>query len=323
MSEARSYINPQAQSYESLKADTPMNANQRAKFDVLNAHIVNTVVFPGELIIVGDPSTPSCTAHEAFLMAKAVGIHHDVELGGGGVDGFFLENFELLQSLISNAAIGAGVASDGWSRHLEEIKKTLQQIERLHRAHLSEGTIKGRTDFYSRRMQLFMQLEAQLNRMAAYGSGLRNKGSIKRILEISTRSYLHTGDIKRYADKLAGVTKAARWIKKGTYIGIALDVAATGLAIREACMVGREEDCRKARYVEGGSLAGGLGLGGVGGAVGGFFGPIACVAVGIPTGGTATVACVVLGGALGGIAGGELGEVIGEEVGEVLYEVSQ
>lgn len=45
MSEARSFINPQAQSYESLKAGTPMSANQRAKFDVLNAHIANSVVF--------------------------------------------------------------------------------------------------------------------------------------------------------------------------------------------------------------------------------------------------------------------------------------
>ena len=49
MSEARSFINPQAQSYESLKADTPMSANQRAKFDVLNAHIANGVVFLASL----------------------------------------------------------------------------------------------------------------------------------------------------------------------------------------------------------------------------------------------------------------------------------
>jgi len=89
MSEARSFINPQAQSYESLQADTPMSANQRAKFDVLNAHIVNGVVVGGELVIVGAPSTPSCTSHEAFLMAKAAGIHHQLEVNGAGVDDFF------------------------------------------------------------------------------------------------------------------------------------------------------------------------------------------------------------------------------------------
>ena len=99
MSEARSFINSKAQNYATLKNATPMNANQQAKFDVLNAHIVNAVVLAGELVIVGDPSTPSCTSHEAFLMGKAAGIHRDIVFNGGGVDGFMLDNFEMLQSL--------------------------------------------------------------------------------------------------------------------------------------------------------------------------------------------------------------------------------
>ncbi|WP_243055569.1 hypothetical protein [Pseudomonas sp. BP01] len=320
MSEARSFINPQAQSYESLKADTPMNANQRAKFDVLNAHVVNTVVFPGELIIVGDPSTPSCTAHEAFLMGKALGIHLDIELNGGGFDGFLLENFELLQSLLARASIGAGTASDAWSKHLEAIKKTLEGIEQLHRDYLLKGTLKARDEFYSKRTALFLKLEAQLDSTAAYGAGLRNRGKIKRALDISTKRFLHGGEIKGYAEKISGVAKAANWVKKGTYLGMALDVASTELSIRNACVLGREEECRKAEYVERSSLVASLGLGGMGGYVGGLLGPIACVAVGIPTGGTATFACAVLGGAAGGIAGGEFGEVLGERVGEVLYE---
>ena len=72
-------------------------------------------------------------------------------------------------------------------------------------------------------------------------------------------------------------------------------MASTELSIRNACVLGREEECRKAEYVERSSLVAGLGLGGLGGSVGGVLGPIACVAVGIPTGGTATFACVVLG----------------------------
>ena len=118
MSEARSFINPQAQSYESLKADPPMSANQRAKFDVLNAHIANGVVVGGELVIVGDPSTPMCTGHEALLMAKAAGIHHQLEINGAGVDDFLLDNYEFLKSLLAHASMGAGAVSDGWSRYL-------------------------------------------------------------------------------------------------------------------------------------------------------------------------------------------------------------
>lgn len=108
-------------------------------------------------------------------------------------------------------------------------------------------------------MTLFMKLEEQLNKLAAYGSGLRNRGSVKRVLEISTKSYLHTGEIAGYAEKIAGISRAANLIKKGTYIGLGLDVASTGLSIHHACTFGRPEDCRKAKYVEGVSLVGSTG----------------------------------------------------------------
>lgn len=320
MSEARSFINPQAQSYESLKADTPMSANQRAKFDVLNAHNVGTVVFPGELIIVGDPSTPSCTAHEAFLMGKALGIHLDIELNGGGIDGFLLENFELLQSLLARASIGAGTASDAWSKHLEAIKKTLEEIEQLHRNYLHQGSLKARDEFYSKRTALFLRLEAQLDSMAAYGAGLRKRGKIKHALDISTKRFLHSGEIKGYAEKISGVAKAANWVKKGTYLGMALDVASTELSIRNACVLGREDECRKAKYVERSSLVAGLMGSSLGGYVGGLAGPAVCLAVGIPTAGAGAITCAVIVGAAGGVLGGGLGTMGGESFGEVLYE---
>ena len=324
MSEARSFINPQAQSYESLKADTPMSANQRAKFDVLNAHIVNSVVVGGELVIVGDPSTPSCTSHEAYLMAEAAGIHHQLEINGAGVDDFFLDNYEMLKGLLSHTSMGAGVVSDGWSRYLDAIKRTLEEIEILHREYLKNGTLKARDEFYAKRMALFMKLEGQLNNMAAYGSGLKNKGSVKRALEISTKSYLHTGEIAGYAEKIAGVSKAASLIKKGTYIGLGLDVASTGLSIHHACTFGRSEDCRKAKYVEGVSLVGSTGGSIAGGSIGGFLGGTGCVLfLGVTTGGPGALACTVIGGAVGGAAGGSVVGDIGEMFGELLYEVPQ
>ena len=324
MSEARSFINPQAQSYESLKAGTPMSANQRAKFDVLNAHIVNSVVVGGELVIVGDPSTPSCTSHEAYLMAEAAGIHHQLEINGAGVDDFFLDNYEMLKGLLSHTSMGAGVVSDGWSRYLDAIKRTLEEIEILHREYLKNGTLKARDEFYAKRMALFMKLEGQLNNMAAYGSGLKNKGSVKRALEISTKSYLHTGEIAGYAEKIAGVSKAASLIKKGTYIGLGLDVASTGLSIHHACTFGRSEDCRKAKYVEGVSLVGSTGGSIAGGSIGGFLGGTGCVLfLGVTTGGPGALACTVIGGAVGGAAGGSVVGDIGEMVGELLYEVTQ
>lgn len=319
MSEARSFINPKAQNYATLKNGTLMNANQRAKFDVLNAHIVNTVVFAGELVIVGDPTTPSCTSHEAFLMAKAVGIHRDIVFNGGGVDGFLLENFEMLQSLLAHASMGAGAASDGWARHLEAIKKTMEQIEQLHREHMSGGVFRAREEFYAKRAMLFKTLDEQLGKSVAYGSGLRRHGSIKRMLQISTKSYLSTGEISSYAEKVTGVAKAAGLIKKGTYVGVALDVAASGLAIHKACTLGREEECNRATYVEGGSLVLGLTGGSIGGAYGGSITTAACTFVLGVTTGPGSLVCGVVGGMLGGVVGGEIGAAAGEVTGDYLY----
>ncbi|EOG3623008.1 hypothetical protein ACTHGN_005133 [Pseudomonas putida] len=319
MSEARSFINPRAQNYATLKNGTPMSANQQAKFDVLNAHIVNTVVLAGELVIVGDPDTASCTSHEAFLMAKAAGIHRDIMLNGGGVDGFLLENFEMLQSLLAHASIGAGAASDGWARHLDAIKKTLEQIEQLHRAHMSGGAFREREEFYAKRAVLFGTLDEQLGRAAAYGTGLKNHGSIKRMLQLSSKSYLSTGEISKYADKVAGVARAADMIKKGGYLGVALDVAATGLEIHKACILGREEECTRAKYVEGSSLVLGLTGGSLGGAFGGAIATTGCaVVLGAVTGPGALV-CGVVGGAVGGAVGGEIGNAGGEFIGDLIY----
>ncbi|MGN8261008.1 hypothetical protein ACLEJW_16985 [Pseudomonas sp. SMSB3] len=320
MSEARSFINPQAQSYESLKADTPMSANQRAKFDVLNAHIANGVVVGGELVIVGDSSTPSCTSHEAFLMAKAFEVHHQLEVSGAGVDDFFLDNYEMLQTLVGHVSTGVGVATDGWSKHLESIKKTLVEIDELHRAYLGDSSLRARDEFYAKRAALFHALEGKLDKMAAFGSGLRNTGSIKRMLEISTKSFLHTGEIAKYADKVTGVSSAANLIKKGTYLGTALEVASTGLAIHKACTLGREEDCRKARYVETSALAGRISGSAGGGVVGGALLSSLCVAVGIPSAGFGGVTCVVIGAAVGGKYGGDYGGEWMGSLGELIYE---
>lgn len=165
-----------------------------------------------------------------------------------------------------------------------------------------------------------MRLEEQLDKMAAFGASLRNKGSIKKTLGISTKSYLHTGEIAGYADKVAVVSKAANLVKKGTYIGIALDVAATGLEIKRACTLGREDACRKASYIESASLAGSLSGTTGGAALGSFALAKICLAVGVPTGGLGALSCGVIGGAAGGMVGGELGKAAGKFTGEFLYE---
>ncbi|MEN5032816.1 hypothetical protein [Pseudomonas sp. Ps21-P2] len=319
MAEARSFINSKTQTFDSLKASIPLPKNTKAKFVALNSHISGGVVLAGELVIVGDASTPSSTAQEAFLMAKAAAVHTALLTNGVEADDFFLDNFELLKQAISYTSMGVGAASDGWAKHMEEIKKSLQAIEKLYREHMGSGTMIQRDTFYAKRTELFMKLDKQLDNFLSYGSGLRNEGSIKRMLGLSTNSYLHAGEIAGYADKVSGVAQAAKWVKRGTYIGTALDVGATALAIRNACAVGREEQCTRAKYVESSSLVGSLAGAGFMGYVGGFAAGAACVIIGVPTGGMGTLACGVVGGALGGMGGGALGGAGGEAFGDVLY----
>ncbi|MFJ4068961.1 hypothetical protein ACIPW4_27340, partial [Pseudomonas sp. NPDC089996] len=235
---------------------------------------------------------------------------------------FFLENFELLKSLLAHASMGAGVVSDGWSRHLKAIQDTLLEIEKLHQEYMGSGTLKARDQFYARRAALFVRLDEQLSKMAAFGASLRNKGSIKRTLGISTKSYLKAGEIAGYADKVAGVGKAARLIKNSGYIGVALGVGATGLEIQRACTLGREEECSKAKFVEGTALAGGLTGASAGSFVGALIAPPVCVALGIPTAGTGSLVCAVVIGAIAGKYAGDYGADKGREYGEILYHES-
>lgn len=320
MAQPLAFINSQSQTYASLKAQLGLTGIAKSKFDALNSHIANTVVLAGELVIIGDVSTSLSTSEEAYLMARASEIHIALLTNQVDADDFLLDNFELLQGMLAHGAIGAGVVSEGWSKHMAAIKTTLDEIEQAHKDYLRSGSIAARDRFYTERARLFGKLEKQLGNVASFGSGLRYQSSIKRMLGISTKSYMSTGEIAGYAQKVSGVAKAAKLIKRGVYIGTALDVASAGLNIRQACVSGREEECKKAKYVEGSSLIGGLAGGALGGSIGSRAGMFGCMFVlGVASGGTGALVCAVAGGAVGGVTGGSLGGAVGENFGEYLY----
>jgi hypothetical protein len=208
-----------------------------------------------------------------------------------------------------------------WSKHLEGIKKTLEEIETAHADHLRSRTPESRDVFYAKRKMLFEKLNDQLKSFASYGSGLRNQGSIKSMLGISTKSFLHNGVISGYVETIGAVAKASNFIKKGTYIGIGLDVAAAGVSINEACSSGRGDQCRKAKFVETSKLTGGVLAGAAGGTIGAAAATSLCiVALGIATRGPGAFACAFIGGAVGGAGGGYVGGEGGELFGNAIYE---
>lgn len=324
MSKAYIFINEHVQPYSYLKSNLNLGKKSSVKFDVLNSHVVNTVVLPGEIIIVGDDSVSICTAEEAFYMRKALEVHLAIMTNGMQSDGFLVENHELLTRILGYSSIGIGAVGGAWSKHLDGIKKTLENIETAHGEIPRNGGAGSRDAFYAKRKALFEKLDGQLKSFARFGSGLRNQGSIKDMLGISTKSYLHTGTIAGYAETINGVAKASNLMKKGTYLGVGLSVTATGASIYNACTTGREDQCRKAKYVEGGKLSGSLFGGSFGGMVGGLAASAGCaVAIGVVTGGAGALACSVVGSGVGGWAGGEAGGGMGERGGNVVYEYFQ
>jgi len=314
------FINERPQPYPLLKLSLSLNPYTQTKFDTLNQHIRNTVVLPGQLVIIGDSRTASCTAEEARLMRSAQNIKHDL-LAHSATDDFLIKNYDQLQAILSHASLGVGSASSAWSKHLAQIEQTLMEIEQLHKEYMRKGSVGVRVEFLIKRRALFLRLDTQLSGMAHLGSGLKNEASIKKMLAISSKRYWHHGEIRGYEERVKRVARASQMLKNGTYIGIALDVGAAALEVTEACTTGREQECTRAHYVEGGKLVLGVGGAYTGGSIGATIGVGACAIVfGIPTGGVGALACAVVGGAVGALALGSAGSGLGEVGGTFIYK---
>ena len=318
---AYGYINQQALPYAFLKSQLWHAGllQGRDHFDVLNQHLSHGLVRPGELVIVPEAPGAHCTIEEAWLMRHAEEIsrrlNQDMPLDGTGN-----KNYDLAQSILGYGSIGIGSATSAWSRHLKEVAHTLEDIEQLHRR-LKDGGL-DRETFIRQRQQMFGVLDSQLQGAARFGSGLRGNQPLKGTLGISTKSYLHQGEIAGYAQRVRAITQMSQRLKQGTYLGMALDVGVAGLEIKEACVAGREAQCRRAKYVETGRLVGGVFGAAVVGKRAANIARSACrVALGVSLKGNGELACGVIGGAVGGAAGGsflgELGGFLGGRILEV------
>jgi hypothetical protein len=317
MSRAYSFINDKMQGDNTIKS----RLGASNKFDTLNIHIRNRVVMPGEMVIVPDSSTPSCTLEEAEFMRMAQHVSHQISHNSLGSDGLALKHYDVLQRMLGHASLGIGAVSGSWSNHLTAIEKTLDDIQKLHKLSLTRGTPIARQEFINQRQVLFARLDEQLKGVARWGSGMQNRGSIKKMLGISTKSYLHTGEMRDYARRMEGIARTAKLLKHGTAVGIGLNVVASGFELKEACSVGREEKCERAAYVETAKLVGGVGAGYYGGKFGAVGGSAICAVVfGVPTLGWGALACGIVGGAAGASLGGKAGEASGAFLGEMLYE---
>jgi len=300
---AQGYINERTTDYLSLKSRLMGGASNRQRsdhFDVLNRHLRHGLVTPGQLVIVPDTYSMTCSLEEAWLMRQAEAIRRELDTGTGAQ---VVNNYDLLQSFLGYGSLGVGSATSAWVRHLDEVAHTLEAIEQLHQR-LKTGGL-DREAFFRQRKALFGLLDTQLRGAARFGTGLQGNQVLKKVLGISTKSYLHKGEIAGYAQRIRGISQASKWLGKGTYVGLALDVGVAGLEIKEACVQGREAQCRRAKYVETGKLVGGVAGAHWGGQIGAKLAGRGCtIFLGVAAKGNGALACAVIGGAAGGYAGG-------------------
>jgi hypothetical protein len=303
---AQSYINERATDYHSLKSRMMGNTLSRPRsdhFDVLNRHLRPGLVAPGQLVIIPDSHRVSCSVEEAWLMRHAEEVRRHLELNAAAGTAM-IANYDLLQSFMANASIGVGSATSAWARHLDEVAQTLEETARLHQR-LKDGGL-DRAAFVQHRQALFRRLEVQLQGAARLGTGLQGNESLKKVLGLSTKSYLHKGEIAGYAMRMREIAQMSKWLGKGTYVGLALDVGVAGLEIKEACVEGREAQCRRAKYVETGRLAGGVSGAALLGRLGAGAARRACTMfLGIRMKGKGELACGIIGGSAGGYVGGD------------------
>ncbi|MHB0852770.1 hypothetical protein [Stutzerimonas nitrititolerans] len=283
----------------------------------------------GEMFILGNLLNPTaCLREEADLMAAAAKVRAALEPLSEAEADFMARHQAEIALMLGGAGASLGLGTDVLKKGLMQVGETLRDIEYLHRREfVAHGPLQS-SQFFTGRQQLYRQLDSQLKAtLLGKQLGLGNHATLRRDLGISTRSLVHhwskggaPGQIPGYATHMDEVAKAAKYLKYGGHIGIALTGTASSMKVQEVCRAGETEACEKIRYTEAGSLVGGVGGGTL---AAGLVSPVAgsiCVAIGIGSGGLGGGVCglIVVGGAsFAGAAGGAAG---GEWMGEFIYE---
>lgn len=284
----------------------------------------------GEMVVLGNLLNPAaCLREEAELMLAAAEVRAALEPLSDDEANFMAEHHAEIASVVDGASQSLGLSNDVLSKALKDIESTLRDLEYLHqREFVTHGHLRS-PQFFATHQQLYRQLDSQLKAtFLGKQLGLGSYPTLRRDLGISTQSLVHhwskggaPGQIPGYATHMAELSKAAKFLKAGGYIGLALGGTASSLKIQEVCQAGDTKACQKIRFTETGSFAGSLAGGALGGMVlGGSTTGAICAALGIPSAGVGTLACGLVVVGVGSLVAGSMGGYFGEGAAEVIYE---
>ncbi|WP_434675799.1 PAAR domain-containing protein [Pseudomonas sp. D3-10] len=325
------YVVPRSVTREALEAtlfQSPDPAVMR-KFRALNPY--GDVVKAGSMIVLSDPNNHQCTREEALLMETAIWINDALEPLSADEADFMARHRDEIETFFAQGSTAIGVGEAIFAKNLEDVKTVLRDIEALHqRTFRRDGHLRS-SDFFAERKQLLSRLDTHLTTLTRKGTGLPDHPNLKSALGISSRSLVHrwtkaggAGQIPGYATHIEGVSKAAKIIKYGGWVGPIIGGGASYMKVQDVCTADSAQACKKVKFAETGSFAGGVAGGVAAGAA--LTGPVVgaiCIGLSVPTGGLAMVGCGLLVVGTGSLAGGVLGGILGEKTGELIYEAAQ
>ncbi|PTR15986.1 PAAR domain-containing protein, partial [Pseudomonas sp. GV085] len=326
------YVVPKRMTREALEAtlfSTPGAAVMR-KFRALNP--VSDNIKAGSLIVLSDPNNTSCTYQEAQLMQAAQQVRLALDPLTPGEAEFMFRHAAEIASFTGETSTWLGVSAVVMEKHLTRLRDTLQAMERLHQdSYRQHGNLRS-PQFFAERQRLLAQLDAHLlNSTRLRGqTTLGDHPKLKTALGISSRSLVHhwdkagaPGQIPGYATHVNAISRAAKYMSTGGYIGIGIGGVSSLLAVQEVCSGGGSEAaCEKVRFTEGGKFVGST-FGGVAGeGIGKYVSGPVCLALGVSTGIGGVVCAATLIGAGAWVGTTYMGDG-GELMGEILYEKTQ
>ncbi len=323
------YVVPRSTTADKLQAQLFTSASPAviAKFKALNPNLDQ--VKAGTMIVLSDPNNHLCTFEEALLMQAAANVNRALEPLSSEEADFMARHHDEIAFLISKGSLGASAGLAMFSKNLHDVDIILRDIENLHtRTFQANGHLKS-AEFYAERKRLLTQLNAQLTKLTKKSIGFPDHPNLKNVLGLSTKSLVHRwrkagaiGQIPGYATHIDAVSKAAKYVKYGGWVGTAVGGGASAIKVQGVCAAGNVQACEKVKFTEAGGFAGGI----AGGALTGLYlsGPTAgviCAALGVPTGGAGTLACGLVLIGVSSLAAGEIGGKTGEFIGDQIYEV--
>ena len=325
------YVVPKSLSREALEATLfpAPDPQVMRKFRALNPR--RDVVKAGSMIVLSDPNNLQCTREEALLMETATWVNEVLEPLSVDEADFMARHRAEIETLLTQGSTAIGVGTAIFARNLQDVNNLLRDIEALHqRSFLRDGHLRS-PDFFAERQQLLARLDTHLTTMTRKGIGLPDHPNLKSALGISSRSLVHrwtkagsAGQIPGYSTHIAGVSRAAKIVKYGGWVGTAIGGGASYMKVQDVCTAGNVEACEKVKFTESGSFAGGV-IGGavVGSILTGSTAGAICLALGVPTAGTGTLVCGLVVVGVGSLAAGAAIGKVGEQVGEIIYEGAQ